>query len=52
MASTPWSLRDSPVSLAVATIGLIVVILVLGFITVRTGNIWIKSYIQHHAISP
>ena len=42
----PWSLRDSPVALAIAVIGVLVVMLTLGCLTVRIGSLWTRHYIH------
>jgi hypothetical protein len=41
----PWSLRDNPVALAIGVIGVLVVMLVLGWLTVRIGSLWTRNYI-------
>jgi len=43
----PWSLRDNPASLAIATIGVLVVLLALGWLTARVGTQWTHRYLQH-----
>ncbi|GDX41050.1 hypothetical protein LBMAG21_13420 [Armatimonadota bacterium] len=43
---SPWSLRDNPVSLAVTVVGLLVVLLAFGWLTVRIGSLWTRNYVR------
>jgi uncharacterized protein (DUF983 family) len=42
----PWSLRDNPASLVIVTIGVLVVLLTLGWLTLRVGSQWTHRYLQ------
>ena len=46
----PWSLRDNPVALAIGVIGLLAVMLTLGWLTVRIGSLWIRIYIHRQTV--
>jgi len=46
----PWSLRDSPVALAIAVIGVLVIMLTLGWLTVRIGSLLARNYLHHQTI--
>jgi uncharacterized protein (DUF983 family) len=45
----PWSLRDNPASLIVTVIGVLIVMLTLGWLTLRLGTVWAKRYIHLHS---
>ena len=42
----PWSLRDNPVALAIGVIGVLAIMLTLGWLTVRIGSLWTRTYIH------
>ena len=46
----PWSLRDSPVALAIAVIGVLVIMLTLGWLTVRIGSLLARNYLHRQAV--
>ena len=46
-----WSLRDDPVTLTIMVIGILIVMLTLGWITVRIGSLWIQNYIHQQTQS-
>jgi hypothetical protein len=48
----PWSQRDNPVVLVVSLIGVIAVLLTLGWLTLRIGSHWSHTYIHRQSQFP
>jgi hypothetical protein len=45
----PWSMRDHPAALTAMLIGVLMVTLALGWLTVRIGMHWTSVYIQRQS---
>jgi len=45
---TSWSLRDNPLALAAAAVAVVTVILIMGWLAVRIGTIWVRAYVHRH----